>query len=130
MQWVATTCAISMTNRIHDRAVHLLDVSRRSRSGAAGAVSGLMEADEHSMPGPATTMEEEQMELLEAIAASMNECSAPGAYSASPKIRHMAISALLEQVCAPPQTERPTVRQEDGFSSWMRNNRLVPSLRT
>ncbi len=119
-----------MTNRIHDRAVNLLEVSRRSWSGAAGAAAGLMEADERTMMDPGNSMEEEQMELLEAIAASMNECSAPGTYTASPKIRHMAITALLEQVCAPQQLERPPARHEDGFSSWMRNNRLVPSLRT
>ncbi|MGJ5817939.1 hypothetical protein [Paludibaculum fermentans] len=89
-----------------------------------------MEADERAMTGPGNSMEEEQMELLEAIAASMNECSAPGTYTASPKIRQMAITALLEQVCAPQQLERPAPRQDDCFSSWIRNNRLVPSLRT
>ncbi|MGC4055426.1 MAG: hypothetical protein QM757_41895 [Paludibaculum sp.] len=80
------------------------------------------------MPRPVTTMEEEQLELLEAIAASLNVDTAAG--NASPKIRHMAISALLEQVCAPAQTERVAVRQDEVFSSWIRNSRLVPSLRT
>ncbi len=80
--------------------------------------------------GPGSSLEEEQLELLDAIAASMREAGGAHAQSASPKIRQAAIAALLEQLCGVPQPDRAAGRQDEAFSSWIRNNRLAPSLRT
>lgn len=111
-----------MTNRIYDRAVNLLEVSRSGSTRPAAFEATLAE-----FSGDAgNSLEEEQIELLDAIAASMGE----PAQEAPPRIRQAAITALLEQICVLPRVDRAHTGQEEAFSSWMRNNRLAPSLRT
>lgn len=130
MQWVASICPTSMTNRIHDRAVTLLEASRGVPAGSACDTPGVAEEKGRNCASPDNSLEEEQMELLDAIAASMGETGGPQASGTPAEIRQAAITALLEQLCAASRAERGPASQADDFSSWMRNSRLAPSLRT
>lgn len=115
-----------MTNRIHDRAVSLLEVSRSGLVRPAQSFAGVYDV----AGGNGSSLEEEQMELLDAIAASMQDTNGTQAQGVAPRIRQAAITDLLEQLCVLPQLDRLNGRQDEAFSSWMRNNRLAPSLRT